>query len=178
MGYINSYIWKLRQKIGRDLVITPTVDVLPINSKGQVKLAISAQFGIDTWSVVGGHVEPGDSWLSAALNELEEEAGIVAKPENLVPWATVSGAKRIFHYADGDTQPFTLIFLVKDWDSENTATDDEEVLENGWFDIDEALQMKLTTWCRQILLAYKEYSATGEFQMIEQDEIIGVFDKK
>jgi ADP-ribose pyrophosphatase YjhB (NUDIX family) len=171
MGYVGSYIWKLRQKIGSDLIVAPTVDVVPVNNKGQIKLAISAQFGANTWSVIGGHVESGDSWQTAALNELKEEAGIAAQPENLIPWATISGPRRIFHYADGDTQPFTLIFLVKDWDSEGAATDNEEILENGWFDIDEALKLNLTTWCRQIIEAYKRYAQTGEFQMIEQDEI-------
>ncbi len=38
---------------------------------------------------------------------------------------------------------------------------------NGWFPLDEALEMETTPWCHAILHGYKKYSESGEFQMIE-----------
>lgn len=38
MSYVGSYVWKLRQKVGPMRVLTVTVDVLPINDKGEVKM--------------------------------------------------------------------------------------------------------------------------------------------
>lgn len=64
-------MWQLRQKAGNVRIITATVDVLPINPNGEVKLVYAPHVG--GWSCVGGHIEPGDSWSSAALHELEEE---------------------------------------------------------------------------------------------------------
>lgn len=165
MGYKGSFIWKLRQKVGSMRLITATVDVLPIDSEGRVKLAYADHVG--GWSIVGGHVELGDSWRSAALNELREEVGIAASKDNLVPWATISGSKRIFSYADGETQPMTMIFLVKNWQEESQFEDDEEISQVGWFTVKEALGMEITPWLRKILLAYQQYQRTGEFQMIE-----------
>lgn len=158
-------MWELRQKVGDMRVITATVDVLPVNSRGEIKLVYSSVF--DCWSVVGGHVEHGDSWSSAAIKELGEEAGIVAREEDLIPFGALSGPERIFHYHDGDTQPFTLCFLIRKWESEGEQTDTEEVPENGWFSLDEALAMPLTPWARNVLLGYQKYLEEGKFQMIE-----------
>lgn len=165
MGYVGSYMWKLRQKAGDMLILTPTVDVLPINELGEVKLAYASH--VKGWSCIGGHVEQGDSWGSAALNELLEEGGIKAREEDLIPFGAISGEERIFHYQDGDTQPFTMCFAVKKWQAEGEQTDKEEIPENGWFSLEEALKMEITPWCRNILNGYKRYVETGEFQMIE-----------
>lgn len=64
MGYKGLYIWKLRQKVGRDRLLTVTVDVLPVNQAGQVKLAYVKEF--DRWNTIGDHAEEGDSFRSAA----------------------------------------------------------------------------------------------------------------
>lgn len=165
MSYQESYMWQLRQKIGNVCVITATIDVLPINKKGEIKLAYASH--VDSWSCVGGHVELGDSWSSAAIHELEEEAGIITTEENLIPFGAISGPQRIFHYQDGDTQPFTLCFIVKKWDKETEQTDKEEIPTNGWFKLEDALKMQITPWCRNILLGYQRYLESGQFQMIK-----------
>lgn len=165
MSYKGSYMWQLRQKAGNMRIITATVDVLPINSKNEVKLVYAPH--VNGWSCVGGHVEPGDSWSSAALHELEEEAGIITDEKDLIPFGAISGPERIFHYQDGDSQPFTLCFVVKQWSREGEQTDKEEIPENGWYKIEDALQMPITPWCRNILLGYQRYAQTGTFQMIE-----------
>ncbi len=165
MSYEGSYMWQVRQKVGNMRLITATIDVLPINERGEVKLVYAPH--VNGWSCVGGHVELGDSWTSAALHELEEEAGIVATENDLVPFGAISGPERIFYYQDGESQPFTLCFFVKHWEYEGEQTDKEEIPENGWYSIDEALRMKITPWCRNILLGYQRYLKTGIFQMIE-----------
>lgn len=165
MSYEGSYMWQLRQKVGDMKVITATVDVLPVNEKGEVKLVYAPH--VNGWSCVGGHAELGDSWTTAALHELEEEAGVVASEKDLVPFGAISGPERVFHYQDGDTQPFTLCFYAKHWLSEGEQTDKEEIPKNGWFKIEDALKLETTPWCRRILLGYQKYLETGEFQMIE-----------
>lgn len=165
MSYVGSYMWQLRQKAGDMCILTTTVDVLPINDKGEVKLVYASHF--KSWSCVGGHAEQGDSWSSAARKELEEEAGIVTQEKNLIPFGAISGPERVFHYQDGDTQAFTLCFFVKEWEREGQQTDTEEVPENGWFSLDEALKMPITPWARNVLLGYQKYLREGTFQMIE-----------
>jgi 8-oxo-dGTP pyrophosphatase MutT (NUDIX family) len=166
MGYVGSYIWKIRQKVGRETLLTATVDVLPVRSDGKVKLVLPSHF--DYWATVGGHVELGDSWGSAAINELEEEAGIVADKADLELIATISGAGRIYHYQDGDTQPFTNLYLIRKWSSEHAPSDDEEVVKTKWVSLDEARKLDLNARTAQILDAYEKYLETGEIQAIEE----------
>jgi len=167
MSYAGSYMWKMRQKVGKMTVITTTVDVLPIGADGKVKLVYASHF--DSWSVIGGHAELGSSWSSTALDELKEEGGITAREQDLIPFGAISGPERIFHYQDGDTQAFTLLFIVKKWQDEGEQTDKEEVIKNGWFTLDEALKMEITPWARNVLLGYKKYLKTGKFQMINDE---------
>ena len=124
MGYVGSYVWQLRQKVGDKKLLTTTVDVLPVDEAGRVKLIYAKAF--DRWSTVGGHVEEGDSYASAALHELREEAGITARASDLELFATQSGPGRVYHYPDGDTQAFTVVFCLKQWHSEASHTDTEE----------------------------------------------------
>ncbi len=41
MGYVGSYVWQLRQKVGDKKLLTTTVDVLPVDEVGRVKLIYS-----------------------------------------------------------------------------------------------------------------------------------------
>ena len=166
MGYVGSYVWQLRQKVGDKKLLTTTVDVLPVDEAGRVKLIYAKAF--DRWSTVGGHVEEGDSYASAALHELREEAGIIAHASDLELFATQSGSGRVYHYPDGDTQAFTVVFCLKQWQSEAPHTDTEEVATGQWFSLDEALQLNTNDATRQILTAYQRYSETGVVQMIEE----------
>lgn len=167
MGYVGSYMWNLRQKVGSQTVITVTVNVVPVNPEGKFKLVYAKHF--DYWDFPGGHAELGDSFESAALKELEEEVGIVAKTSDLELFATKSGPGRIYHYADGDTQPFTLIFACHSWEKEIPPTDTEESVKTGWFSVDELSQLKLDPRAKSTLDAYFTYLQTHKVQMLVEN---------
>lgn len=167
MSYKGSYIWQLRQKVGNKTLMTTTVDVVVINQRGYIKLVYSNEFA--SWSIIAGHVEQGQTYLDAALSELYEEAGIVATKDQLIPFATVSGPDNIIKYADGQTNPFTLCFVIKSWMNETDYSDKEEIGRVCWFDLEEALQLELVKNTRWTLQAYQKYLETGNFQMVEID---------
>ena len=50
----------------------------------------------DRWGMVGGHVEPGEDYDTAAHRELLEETGIATAPGDLVLWQETE-----FAYSDG-----------------------------------------------------------------------------
>lgn len=164
MSYVGSYMWNLRQKVGRQTVITVTVQVVPVNPEGKFKLVYARHF--DYWNFPGGHAELGDSFLSAALHELEEEVGITAQTSDLELFATKSGPGRIYHYTDGDTQPFTLIFFCQHWERESDPTDPEEAVKTGWFTPAEIAQLKTNPHIQATIDAYYTYQKTHRVQMI------------
>lgn len=165
MGYVGSYMWQLRQKAGDMRILTVTVDAVVANEEGKVKLVYAPH--VNGWASVGGHAEYGDTWQTAALHELEEEAGIITREEDLEPFAAMSGPGRIFQYQDGTTQPFTLCFLVKSWEREVEQTDKAEIPETRWVTLEGAFQMDLTESTRTLLTAYQKYLETGKFQMVD-----------
>lgn len=167
MSYVGSYVWKVRQKAGDMQLLTATVDVLAVNEKGEVKMVYAPH--VNGWAIAGGHVEYGDTWRTAALHELEEETGIVASKEDLVPFAAMAGPGRVFQYQDGTTQPFTLCFVVYSWQSEGEQTDTEEIPETKWVAVEEALEMQVTDSTRALLMAYQKYVQTGAFQVVDFD---------
>jgi ADP-ribose pyrophosphatase YjhB (NUDIX family) len=159
-------MWQLRQKVGRMTVQATTVDTIPVRADGKIKLVFAPH--LKSWTTAGGHVELSDSWGSAAIHELEEEAGIVANKADLELFATISGPGRIYHYSDGDTRPFTIIYLIKKWQEEHAPSDDEEVIDTKWVTLDEARRLKINEHIERILDAYEKYLETGKIQAIEE----------
>ena len=166
MSYKDSYIWKLRQKVNDMTIMTVTVDVLPIRDDGKIKLIFSKIFNY--WSTIGGHPEINDSWNSAMIRELEEEAGIIARKEDLGLFTTISGPNRIYHFKDGDSRPFTNVYLIRKWSEERDFTDKDEISETKWVSVEEAKQLKLNGSTRKIKNAYENYLKIGKVQVIEE----------
>lgn len=164
MAYKDSFVYSLRQKVGDMRLITATVNVMPIREDGRIKCVYANQF--DYWTGVGGHVELGDSWQSAALNELREEAGITAEIADLEIFATFSGPGRIYEYADGTTQPFTLGFICRHWDAEAEPEDEEEIAKTAWLTFDEARTQSKDKRFNTLLDACEKYLETGKVQAI------------
>lgn len=167
MSYKDSFVYSLRQKVGDMRLITATVDAVPINKRGEVKMVYAKQF--DYWTPIGGHVELGDSWQSAAVHELSEEGGIEADESDMELAATMSGPGRIYQYADGTTQPFTLVFICKKWKSESAPTDEEEVASAEWVSIEKAIEKSTNSRTKLILNACQKYLETGKVQHIIEE---------
>ncbi len=166
MPYVGSYIWKIRQKIGHDLLVMPTVDVLAIRDDGSIMMIYNKDF--DGWGFPGGYVEPERTWAECALAELEEEAGITTDKSNLVPFASISGQVKFAEYASGDkVQGFGMIFLCHKWSSETDAIDEVEISDKRFFTPAEIEELQIADIHRLAFSAYKKYLETSEFQTIE-----------
>lgn len=59
-----------------------TAFVLALDADGRTLLTLVDRPGRG-WEVPGGHLDPGESALDAAVRELEEEAGLVVSPEQV-----------------------------------------------------------------------------------------------
>jgi ADP-ribose pyrophosphatase YjhB (NUDIX family) len=163
MSFVGSYVWKIRQKIGHDELITATVDVVAAKD-GRVCLVYNKDF--NAWTLPAGHVEINDSWQSAIKTEMFEEAGLVAEESDLIPFATISGPNYRFEYPNGDkTRPFTLVFMCEKF-LEQDLSDSEEILKKEWFDLNGVQKLTLTKNASLILDAYTNYKKTKIFQQI------------
>ena len=162
MGYVGSYLWNLRRRVGGDVVLLPGASVLVEDADGRVLLVRRGDDG--SWCMPGGGAERDSSFLSTAVAELREETGLSVEPDDLVAFASVSepGVHRLT-YPNGDvTHCFALWFHADRWTGDARA-DGEESVEVGFFGRDE-LPSPLMAPARLALDLFDRYRATGRFQ--------------
>jgi 8-oxo-dGTP pyrophosphatase MutT (NUDIX family) len=166
MPYVGSYIWEIRQKIGHDLLIIPAVEVVAARDDGALMMVYNKDF--DQWTFPGGYAEANQTSEVAATRELLEEAGLETATDDLVPFAYKSGHEA--HYKNGDvTQPFTQVYLTRNWRDGGDNLDEVEISERRWFSLDEISQMSLQDGVNKVITAYSAFLATGKYQIINGD---------
>ena len=125
MGYAGSYLWRLRQAIGSELVLMPGAMLALRDAEGRVLLTRRADD--ESWCLPAGAAEPGGSFARTAIAELSEEAGVEVAEEDLIPFGCLSEAElHTIRYPNGDiTHCFALCFLAERW-SGDPQPDGEE----------------------------------------------------
>lgn len=119
MSFSDSYLGRLRTRIGSDLVLMPGAMVaLRRPADGWVLFTRRADDG--TWCLPAGAAEPGGSFAATAIGELKEEAGVTVAEDDLIPFATLSEAGlHTIVYPNGDeTHCFAVCFLAELWDGD------------------------------------------------------------
>ncbi len=163
MTYEDSYLWRLRQTIGHELVLMPGAMVFVERSDGQVLLTQRTDDG--SWCAPAGAAEVGGSFAKTGIDELFEETGVQVERENIIPFASLSEeALHTIHYPSGDvTHCFAMLFLVRKWRRE-PRPDGVETSAVVFAPVDDPPQpLHAPTGYGLELL--QEYRRTGDFQL-------------
>lgn len=116
-----SYIQKLRQKIGNQLLQVPSVAALIRNSENQLLFIRKSEDGV--WGLPAGAIEPGETPKEAVVREVFEETGLKVKPNNIVG---VFGGSTFRHtYPSGDQVEYLVTIFVCEIVETSVATDTE-----------------------------------------------------
>ena len=175
MPYADSYVAKIRERVGHDFeLVMPTTDVVIENPQGELLMIYNRDF--DGWAFPGGYVEPELSWQENAAREATEEAGITADPKNLQLIGTVSGKQFVAHYPNGDrAKLYTTVFHLTDWTAEQTGIDETEIDAKKWVSPQTIDHMHLTFAGRAVYRLFRKYQATGAVQNITLDSALQRF---
>lgn len=162
MGFVGSYIWKLRQALGTQRLIIAGVAMLLVNSQGQIWLGRRRDTG--EWCFFGGAMELGDSVMDAVLRETQEELGLVTNPSD---WRYVGvhslPTETNFTYHNGDKVQVVNHIFTAVIDTPPSGGDDEHT-EFGLFDLD-ALPAPLKPDAPHTFEIYKSYLQNGQVQV-------------
>lgn len=115
MAYEGSYLWRLRQRVGSELVLMPGAMVAVLNAGGRVLMTRRSDDG--SWCLPAGSAEVGGSFAATAVEELAEETGLRVEAGDLEPFGCLSEAEaHTVRYPNGDlTHCFALLFLARRW---------------------------------------------------------------
>jgi len=129
---ISPYVAKLREVVGNDLLLLPSVSILPRDEKGRVLLVTHADAGL--WGIIGGTVEPDESPEAAAIRETKEETGL----DVAVSLRTVLGGPEYrVTYPNGDVGAFVIAVYEAHVTGGEPAPDGDETTAVEWFALTE-----------------------------------------
>lgn len=162
MGYVDSYVWQLRQLVGRRLLLMPGAQVVLIDDKERVLFQRRTDSGL--WEIPAGAAEPGQTFSSTATTEVREETGLVLAEEDLIPFGCLSDpSTHTITYPNGDQMHcFAMCFEVRRW-SGVIDIENAEVLEAAFADAAKppgALQPQTQV----VLDMHAAFQETGRFQ--------------
>lgn len=126
---ISDYVRRLRQLIGKELLLLPSVSVLVRDECDRLMLARHADSGL--WGLVGGAVEVDERPDEAAIRETEEETGLRVELTRLV--TALGGPRFRVTYPNGDETAYVTIIYEARVSGGMQKPDGEEVLDLGWF---------------------------------------------
>jgi 8-oxo-dGTP diphosphatase len=126
---ISPYIARLRQAVGHDLLLLPSVAVLPRDAEGRILLVRLADSG--RWATVGGAVEPDEAPEDAARREALEEAGVEVALDGIA--GVVGGPGYRVEYPNGDVTAYVSVVYDAVVTGGEPRPDGDETTEVGWF---------------------------------------------
>lgn len=146
---ISDYLRQLRERVGHDLVLLPSVSVLLWDDDGRLLLMREARTG--RWQTIGGMVDPDESPWDAARREALEESGLTVRLERVR--AALGGPGYRVHYPNGDLCSYvsTVFDAVVEPGSPVGPVDADEVAAVAWFAPDEIASLDLDPLNRHLL---------------------------
>lgn len=144
---ISPYLAGLRRRIGHELVLMPSVAVLPLDDEGRVLLMRSGDF--DAWQTLGGAVDPGETPADAAVREAREESGLEVALTRLV--GVYGGPDFRLTYPNGDVCEYVAIAFAARVTGGRERVDGDEATALAWFDAAAATALPLAPHTRTLV---------------------------
>ena len=147
---ISAHIARLRAFVGHELLLLPSVSVLPVDAGGRVLLGWAAG-ATDGWSTIGGAVEPGESPAETAIREAREELGVEVRLTRLLD--VLGGPDYEVTYPNGDRVAYVSTVHEAVIVAGEPAPSDGELSKVAWFSREELPTLHLGRFARALLAA-------------------------
>lgn len=159
-----QYLAWLRQHVGHTKVISTGATALIRDEHGRVLLQQRRDFGM--WGLPGGAQELGESIEQTLVREVREEVGLVVEPARLL--GVRSSPEFDVTFPNGDEiQPYAVLFECAIVGGD-LKKDGDEVLDVGWFDLDDPPPM--TRGASTAIHALKQFRGEALFDPPEKHD--------
>lgn len=126
---VAPHIARLRTKVGNELLLLPSVAVIPVDEDGRVLLVRQSDTG--QWATVGGAVDVDESPADAARREAAEEIGTRVELTDLL--GVVGGPGFRITYPNGDQCAYVSTVYEARITGARPRPDLDEVDRVAWF---------------------------------------------
>lgn len=134
---ISPYLSDLRERVGHDLLLLPAVTAV---IRCDDRFLLCRQAHSPEWGMVGGGIEPLEKPEDAVRREVREEIGARATIHGIV--GAYGGEDLLVTYPNGDHVGYTTVaFSCSIPDDTDLEYRDGELIETGWFTIDEIARL-------------------------------------
>jgi ADP-ribose pyrophosphatase YjhB (NUDIX family) len=147
---IAPHIARLRAAVGHELLLLPSVSVLPVDGAGRTLLVRHAGHD-DGWGTLGGAVEVGESPAEAAVRECREEISADVQLVRLLD--VLGGPDYEVSYPNGDRAAYITAVYEARIIAGLPAPGDGELSEVAWFAREELPALPLSRFARALLRA-------------------------
>jgi 8-oxo-dGTP pyrophosphatase MutT (NUDIX family) len=137
---ISPYLRRLRELVGHELLILPSVAVLPWDADGRLLLVRETETG--RWQTIGGAIEPDESPSEAAVREAAEEASVGIQIDGIR--AVTGGPQFRLTYPNGDRASYVSTVFDAHVLHGEPRPDGDETIDVGWFSVDGLAQVPLS----------------------------------
>lgn len=160
MKFSETYLGRLRAKVGHDLIKVPGVRILLKDAAGRVLLQKRADFGI--WGLPAGSPEANETASESIKREVFEETGMRILELSCFGYSS-NPEYEIITYPNGDViHCYSLLFVTRQWQGQLIESN-EESLALAFFSLDELPEMIPNH--KKTLEMYVNYKQTGKFQL-------------
>jgi 8-oxo-dGTP pyrophosphatase MutT (NUDIX family) len=146
---ISPYVRRLRERVGSDLLLLPSVSVLPRDGAGRVLLVRHADGG--QWGTIGGAVEIDEEPTDAAVREAREETAIEVRLIRLA--AVLGGPEFRVTYSNGDQAAYVTTVYEAEVAGGRPQADNDEVVDVDWVAPADLASLDLTPLARAMFAA-------------------------
>ncbi|HEY1458045.1 MAG TPA: NUDIX domain-containing protein [Solirubrobacteraceae bacterium] len=153
---IAEHLRRLREFVGHELLLVPSVAVLVWDESGRLLLVRDLDTG--RWQTIGGAIEPDESPQQAALRETSEEAGIGVRLTGLR--GAVGGPGFRISYPNGDQVAYVSCVFDAQLSEGEIRPDGEETSAVRWFSNDELAELDMSAFTRVLLSEVNVLSTT------------------
>jgi ADP-ribose pyrophosphatase YjhB (NUDIX family) len=147
---MSAHIGRLRAVVGHELLLLPSVSVIPVDGASRMLLVQHAGHH-DGWAVLGGAVELGESPAETAIREAREEIGAEVRLKRLL--GVLGGPDYEVTYPNGDRAAYVTAVYEAEIINGVPAIADDELSDVAWFSPSELGQLTLSRLTRAVLEA-------------------------
>lgn len=144
---ISSYIKNLRQRIGSELLILPSVTAVIVDESNRILLAKHAD--TKQWVLPGGSIEPNEKPVDAVIREAFEETNLVIEPRKIL--GVFGGQDFEVIYSNGDRVTYVMTVYDCKIVGGEPKPDKFEISELRYIGEDELADLDLARWAAVVI---------------------------